>query len=180
MLFTASRVVVALTALILISACSARFPSPKRTVWAYTKDNGLVHEGMTRRQVYAVAQPVHPPRAYPPTLSSIRGIAFFWYHREIHEFSAGRVMEILYRRASTAEYRSVPLYPKHWDDLLNPYFQPPRSVRSEENPRDVVHRVSAIPRKEEPLQKLGVMIDDSEVSGMYDHVFINPPVKRQR
>src|SRR5215204_3316648 len=175
MLFTASRVLVAMSALLLISACAGRFPSPKRTVWAYTKENGVVQEGMTRRQVYAVTRPVRSPRAYPPTLSSIIGIPFFWYHREIHEFSAGRVMEILYRRASVREYRSVPLY-RNDLELLSGSFNEERAVRSEENPRDVVHRVSAIRQKGESLQKPGknVVIDVSEATGMYDQVFINP------
>ena len=91
-------------------------------------------------------------------------------------------MDILYRRASTREYRSVPLHPRNLDDLLFGHVDISRSVRSEENSRDVVHRVSAIRRKDEPLQKLGggVVIDLGEATGMYDQVFINPPLGRQR
>jgi hypothetical protein len=181
MRFSASRLLAGLAALVLISACADRFPSQKQRVWAYTKDNGLVREGMTRRQVYAVAEPVHVPRAYPPTFSSMIGIAFYSYHTEIHEFSGERVMTILYRRASTREYRSVPLHPYSLDELLYGRAKAARSVRSEENPRDVVHRVSAVFRKGEPQIKPGqTLVFGNESEGRYDEIFINPPHSSRR
>ena len=93
--------------------------------------------------------------------------------------NGNRVMDILYRRASEKEYRAVPIQPRSIDEGLFGSWNQRGLVPSEENRRDVVHRVSQVRPKGTPWVLPGrrVVIDMFETEGLYSDVFIHPTGK---
>ncbi len=124
----------------------------------YRERAGVIHQGMTRRQVYAVLPPYRRPVAVPPQLTGCIGVEFYSYHREVHRIDAHRYVEILYRLANRTEYPVSILNRTMKIDLDGLTCLP--SVPSAQNRRDVVYRAT------------DVTVSDSEARGCAFHALM--------
>ena len=111
----------------------------------YRERAGVIHQGMTRRQVYAVLPPYRRPVAVPPHLTRCMGVAFFSSHREVHRIDAHRYVEILYRLADHTEYPVSTLNGTKKIDLAGLlYLSNLPTAPSAQNRHDVVYRATDV------------------------------------
>lgn len=124
---------------------------------AYRRLVGFVKPGMLRRQLYVLLPPKDTPRATPPGIENIIGMAVFSTHRERHLLDSDFCLEVYYQIDNAKEYgielrkgRPKALPPSNQPNSIDALLASPpaiiegvewshgKKVPSRQNPNDVI------------------------------------------